>query len=183
VTIYLPVYVQSTDTRYFYVLYPFLWIAAVSVARWAASQVPRLWPWVLALSLVAVSYALPAAVRVAIALEGIPDPASQVAMALAEKLRAAQIRGPIAGSGLIAGGRTGLYVAFLMNEPWYGDEVSPTVPALKRSGARLFVIARRHPLTNQLRLEPAFKDLDGLLFSSKEEAEQFPLQVFQLSVP
>jgi hypothetical protein len=183
VAIYLPVYVQSTDTRYFYVLYPFLWIAVVGVARWVTSQVPRLWPWVLALSLVAVSFALPAAVRVAVALEGIPDPASQVAMALAEKLQGGQFRGPIAGSGLIAGGRTGLYLAFLMNEPWYGDEVSPTVASLKRSGARLFVIARRHPLTNQLRLEPVFKDLDGLLFSSREEAEQFPLEVFQLSVP
>jgi hypothetical protein len=183
VAIYLPMPVQGMDTRYFYVLYPFLWIAGVGVARWVTSQISRFSPWVLALSLVAVSFALPAVVRVAIALEGIPDPASHVAKALAEKLRAAQIRGPIAGSGLIAGGRTGLYLAFLMNEPWYGDEVSPTVAALKRSGARLFVIARRHPLTNQLKSEPVFKDLDGLLFSSREEAEQFPLKVFQLSVP
>ena len=109
--------------------------------------------------------------------------AGECAHDLAGRIEAAHLAGPIAGSGTLPGGRTGMYVAFLLNQPWYGDELQPTIETVKASGARLFVVNRESTLATTLARAPGVTDLDRKLFANAEEAEKFPLIVFQVDSP
>ena len=102
---------------------------------------------------------------------------------LTNKLKATGIQGPIAGSAMIAGGRTGLYVAFLLNQPWYGDEPNPNATSFKKSGAKLILLRRQSKALAELAGDSAFRDLDERLFGSVQEANEFPLKVYEVSTP
>lgn len=52
----------------------------------------------------------------------------------------------------------------------------------KASGARLLIVDRQFPRAD-LELDPAFRDLDTVLFKSKEEADQYPLKTYQVLSP
>jgi hypothetical protein len=121
--------------------------------------------------------------RAVAAVEGIQDPASIFAQVFANKLKATGIQGPIAGSAMIVGGRTGLYVAFLLDEPWYGDEPNPTATSFKKSGAKLILLRRQSKVLAELAWDSAFRDLDERLFSSTQEASGYPLKVYEVSTP
>jgi hypothetical protein len=125
------------------------------------------------------SFAIPVILGLVVALQGVPDPASACAHALAARLRRANLAAPIAGSGLVAGGRAGLYTAYLLNQPWYGDELNSTAEGYQRSGAKLVIVNRRQPVVKELEESPLFRNLDDRLFASPEEAAQCPSQVFQ----
>ena len=181
--IYLPVYIQKVDGRYFYAAYPFLWVAVVGATGQLTARISRDWLRKAIVALVLVSFAVGPAMRAVAAVEGIQDPASIFAQMLANKLKAAGIQGPIAGSAMIAGGRTGLYVAFLLNEPWYGDEPNPTTTSFKKSGAKLILLRRQSKVLAELAGDSAFRDLDERLFSSAQEANEFPLKVYEASTP
>lgn len=178
--IYLPIYVQRVDARYFYVALPLLWAGVVGVIEWSGKFFSRRWLRDALFTLAFVSFFLPVALRCSLAVEGAPNFAGEAAHALAEKFRRADLHGAIAGSGLMAGGRAGLFAAFLLNEPWFGDEKWPSPESIRRSGARFFVVARSHPLTGQL-ANDGFRDLDLRLFTSTEEASQFPLKVYEVT--
>ena len=66
-----------------------------------------------------------------------------------------------------------------MNEPWYGDEPNATATAFKKSGAKLILLTRRSGVVTELARDPAFRDLDDRLFSSVEEANEFPVKVYE----
>jgi hypothetical protein len=50
-----------------------------------------------------------------------------------------KIEGNIAGSGLIRGGRVGLFTSYLLNRPWFGDSSEPTQEQIKTSFASIFI--------------------------------------------
>jgi hypothetical protein len=98
---------------------------------------------------------------------------------LAQKISEAHLAGPIAGSGSLPGGRTGLYVAFLLDQPWYGDEPHPSAAGFKRSRARLIIVRRENPVVRELDADPAFRSLDADLFAWPEQALASPLKVYE----
>jgi len=188
--VYLPVYVQPVDERYFYAALPLLLAAALSVAvsltRKAAEQAP--WAKWLAAGFVCVSFGLLPCFRALAATDGLRHEGGRVARVLAEKLRRANLVGPVAGSGMDQATdfqRAGLYAAFFLGVPWHGDEVRPAPERFLQSGARLVVVARGEaenpgPLARALAEHPDFRNLDAALFASPEEAKEFPLAVFEI---
>lgn len=181
--VYLPVFLHPGDERYFYGAFPLLWGIGFGLltdwpARGARVQA-RLERWGLRL-LILVFLVFPALLTV-LALVGLPKlaPAGDCARELAARLEHAQVRGPIAGSARLTGGRTGLYTAFFLRQPWLGDEESPTPESYFRSGARLVVVVRESALAQQLRQDSRFRDLDAVLFASPAEAARCAVQVFE----
>jgi hypothetical protein len=183
--VYAPFFLNVEDQRYFYAAFPFLWVSGFGALNWLASrfmgqgtQIKRI-----AQGLPVAAVGLPAMVFFVAALIGLPRfaPASRISRQLAIRLETAGIRGPIAGSALMRGGRAGLYTAFLLDEPWYGDEAKPTAASFKRSGARLIIVRRDDPVTAQLDVEAAFHLLDDRLFGTAVEAAHFPLKVYEVA--
>ncbi|MBI2924790.1 MAG: hypothetical protein HYY24_03690 [Verrucomicrobia bacterium] len=183
--VYLPVYVKAVDQRYFYAAYPFLLSAALGLAFWLREKLrdrSGVVQWLPVLA-VALSFAKPAVERLPLALNGLPDPASLYASDLAQRLAKLDVRGPIAGSGLIVGGRAGLYAAFLLGQPWHGDSPHASPTEFKNSGAKLVIVPRRAPVAADLDRDPTFRSLDDRLFVGPQEAEQHPLKVYLVSAP
>ncbi len=181
VILYLPLYVQLVDQRYFYVCYPFLWSGAAMALCWLSKShfgPSRVLTWVLG-SCWVISFVTPAVLGVMFAVSGLSDTASQCAEAVASRIKEAGLTGPVAGSGLISGGRTGLYVAFLIDQPWHGDVLRPAPADYLSSGARLIVVGRRQPIAVELDSHPSFRSLDDLLFRSASEAASFPLKLYE----
>lgn len=175
--IYLPCYFTFTEQRFFYVALPFFFVGvvrwlnpeAVNVSRsrvclvWAAAVLPMLAQIVLVQDRTAM--------------------AGRVAAQLAERMRVTQHVGLLAGSANLPGGRTGLYVAFLLNHPWHGDMLAPQPPEIAASGAKYFVVRRETQLAAQLGADARFVNLDASLFESPGGESNFPVQVFQILTP
>ena len=183
--LYLPFFLNQEDQRYFYALFPFMWVASFGVLDWLQFRFPERSVWLKKLrpTLLAFAFASPALLLFVAALVGLPHfaPAGRVAHQLAARLAAAGIRGPIAGSALLRGGRAGLYTAFFLNQPWYGDQANPTPASFKTSNARLIIVRRDDPTSAQLDSDPAIRSLDNRLFDASQEASRFPLKVYELS--
>jgi hypothetical protein len=182
---YLPVYVGRVDARYFYLAWPLLFGSVAQAVDWAARRWPakeRALRWGGG-AVAGASFAIPAVLGVWVALQGVPNPAAACAQELAPRLQRAGLTGPVAGSGLVAGGRTGLFVAYLLGTPWLGDAPGGTPDDFRRAGARLVVAGRRQPLADTLRRTPGVRQLDDVLFATPEEAAQFPVAVFRLNAP
>ena len=178
VLIYLPF---AEEQRFFYAAFPFLFTA---IALWLielAGTRPRQskailnggW-WTAALGAIA------PLVLVGLLIGDSTRLAGDCAHDLARRIQSANLSGPIAGSGLLPGGRTGLYVAYLLNQPWCGDEQQPTPESLKTSRARLIVVNRHSALAAKLDGDPDFENLDARLFTDASTAAGFPLKVYQL---
>jgi len=183
--VYLPVYVKAVDQRYFYAAYPFLLCAALGLAAWLRDKLraqTRVVQW-LPLLAIALSFAKPALEKLPLALSGIPDPASFYANDLAQRLAKLDVRGPIAGSGMIVGGRAGLYAAYLLGQPWHGDSPHANATDFKNSAAIFLIVPRRAPVAADLDRDPTFRNLDDRLFVGPQEAEQQPLKVYLVSAP
>ena len=141
--LYLPFYVGETDRRYFYPVYPFFWIACSGFWSWLISRrfersgvrFKRA-----LIRIIIVSFGVPSLIWCAAAVHGIPNPAVAVAKAVATELRIRGLNGAVGGSGLWPGGRTGLYVAYYLNEPWLGDESENQVGMWSRSEARVIIV-------------------------------------------
>ncbi len=180
--IYLPVFLLQDDQRYMYPLFPFLWVAVSGAFNWVmrhsahrGTKAERT-SW----RIVVASFGLPALFWMLVGLVGIPNPASDCARELALRMKLADLRGAIVGSGQLPGGRTGLFTAFFLGEPWYGDSSSPTPSGYLFSKARFVMVHRIPAITGPLDRDPAFHDLDPKLFKSPEEAENFPIKVYEL---
>ncbi|MBI5800388.1 MAG: hypothetical protein HZA92_06620 [Verrucomicrobia bacterium] len=133
--LYLPFFVMAEDNRYFFPALPFLWVLAVGAWGWSARVRAGF-------GVVNYSFAVPAMIWLAAALAGIPNQASHVAHDLAARLQASGQPGPLAGSGLLPGGRSGIYTAFLLGERWLGDDVLAGPAEFASAGARV-VVSRR----------------------------------------
>jgi hypothetical protein len=174
--IYLPCYVTLAEQRFFYGAFPFLFAAlGVWAGNGGAGRVSEARGWWLAL----LGGILPLLGAVLVIGDS-PRIAGECAVDLARRIERANLAGPIAGSGMLPGGRAGLYVGFLLDQPWYGDERQPRPAALQTSGARLVVTVRGSGLASRLSQEPGFVDRDERLFRDAAEAAQFPLQVFEI---
>lgn len=134
--LYLPFFIMPEDNRYFYPLWPCLWVAALAALPRKRSWRRRLFP------LVTASFAAIAVPWCGAALRGLPNPAAEAALRLGSELKAAGQAGPLAGSGLLPGGRAGLYTAFLLGERWLGDEPEAAPDRCAAAGARVVMRAR-----------------------------------------
>jgi len=106
--------------------------------------------------------------------------AGEYAWNLAQPLKTAKLQGPVAGSGYYAGGRTGLYLAYLLDEPWLGDETQPTAEGYLKSGATLIVVHRRHPVAAELQANSRFENLERLWPLENGFSPVGPLAVYRI---
>jgi hypothetical protein len=172
--VYLPGNLLMSEQRYFYAALPFLIILQTGMQFWKTEWIQRR-----GTVLVACAVLIPTLCRSLIR----PGPARTAgvqAHQLARKITDAHLAGPVAGSGRLPGGRTGLYLAFLLNQPWHGDEPRPSAAGFKQSGARLIIVGRESPVTMDMEGDSSFRSLDGDLFASPEQARASPLRVFEV---
>lgn len=137
--LYLPFFVMAEDNRYFYPLWPCLWLLTVAARPKSAGPATldqRRWGF----RVMVFSFALPAVLWCGAALRGLPNPAAATARALAAAFRAEGVTGPFAGSGSLPGGRTGLYTAFLLGGRWLGDDPREGPEEFARAGARVVFV-------------------------------------------
>jgi hypothetical protein len=179
VVVYLPFSVLITQQRFFYAAFPFFFAGLV---LWAEGGGAQKLTANFRHSFVILSTCLPLLAAL-IVIGDSTKFAGECALELANRIRAANLVGPIAGSGSLTGGRTGLYVSFLLKQPWLGDELNPTPASLKGSGARLVVVKRNSPLAQELSADEAFTNADSLLFADGSKADDFPLQVYEIVKP
>ena len=143
--LYLPFFVMAEDNRYFYPALPFLWVLAAGGWGWMSRRLCRASAAGVrspGFRVVNLSFAVPPLIWLAAALSGIPNQASRSAHELAAQLKVASPVGPISGSGLLPGGRTGLYTAFLLVERWLGDDPQAGPAEFAAAGARVVVTRR-----------------------------------------
>jgi len=181
VCLYLPASIMVTEQRFFYPTFAFLFVMVVlstmsrSEGGGGKAAPSEKWRWWLAV--IGVTAPLIATV---IVLGRSPKYAGDCAADLANRMRRADLVGPLAGSGLLPGGRAGLYVAFLLNQPWYGDELQPTPASLKASGAQFIVIVRKSELATALDRDPHFLDCDKRLFGMSSTEPESPLKLYEV---
>ena len=175
---YLPGNLLITERRYFYPALPCLLVLHMAILLWWRKTAATTWIQRQGMVLVACAVIFPTLGRGWLR----PGPARTAgvqAHLLAQKISQAHLAGPIAGSGSLSGGRTGLYVAFLLDQQWYGDEPHPSAAGFKRSDARLIIVRRENPVVRELDADPAFRSLDADLFASPEQARASPLKVYE----
>ncbi len=177
--VYLPFSVLISQQRFFYAAFPFFFAGLV---LWAEATTTQKLAAKFKQAFVIVSTCLPLLAAVVVIGDSTKF-AGECAFDLANRIQAANLAGPIAGSGSLTGGRTGLYISFFLKQPWLGDELNPTAVSLKKSGARLVVVKRNSPLARDLNADEAFTNADSLLFADGSEARDFPLQVYEVRSP
>lgn len=175
---YLPV--TANTWRYYFPTYPFLIAASMGMLGWLTSKdlTRRRVFGLLGLGLVVGSFAMPVLLSFPSTFRGRPNH-GVYAYALAQKLQAAGLSGPLAA---VANVRS-LYIAFFMQQPWYGSEENPTPARLKASRASLVAVLRHSPLLATLDQEAGFEDLDRVLFTSEDEARPFPWKLYRVTAP
>jgi hypothetical protein len=171
--LYLPFFVMAEDNRYFYPALPFLWVLAWGGdgtrprhSREELHRKLRRWGFRVLIG----SFAIPVVLWCGASLRGLPNPASHTAHELATQLKSSGRVGPIAGSGLLPGGRTGLYTAFLLGERWLGDDAQAGPEAFAAAGARVVVLRR------DAQQRTAFERAPG--WRAGEPAASVPLLLF-----
>jgi hypothetical protein len=169
------------DPRFYWVLLPLLLATSFGLAGWATRQagLARLAQYAIYL-LVAASFILPPARYASHIIshrseetEAIPN------RDMARRLQAAGLAGPIASSTEELW-RAGFYVAFFLNQPWYGDLRPPTVEQFRKSKAKLIIVGRQEPVARDLAADSHFRDLDTILFRDPQTASQCALKAFEL---
>lgn len=180
VAVYLPCYFTLTEQRFFYPAFPFLFAALGLWGSWNKGSrqvggVPaeRIWLWV------TIPGGLIPLVASILVVGTAPKIAGDCAADLAVRIRKSNSAGPIAGSANLPGGRTGLYVAFLLDQPWYGDETHPDLEHLKAVAPRLVMALRGSLFAKQLQNDPDFENMDQRLFGTAEAAQNSPIAVYE----
>jgi hypothetical protein len=163
--VYLPVYVMPVDLRYFYLFLPLIMILTFGlVSPFFANkrQTGLVWMLVFLLPLL---WHLPSRY-----------PAGLFAQNLAKRMEKAGMVGPIVGSTFVSaeGHRLGLYVAWHLGQPWYGDVRPASFEAYKNSGARFTIAYIDSPLAKKLDADPAFKNVTAAL------GDQDRFQVYEI---
>jgi hypothetical protein len=171
---FLPNYLLATEQRYFYCTAPLLFVAAAGGGGWFDGS---RWPRGSAL-LLAACFLIPTFGRAGLYLNS-TRAAGECAVMLTEKISENHLAGSVVGSGKLPGGRAGLYVAWLLQQPWYGDEPSPAAADYKSIGASLIIVNRGSAIASELAGDKTVRNLDAELFGSAEKAGTFPLQVFE----
>ncbi|KAF0181328.1 MAG: hypothetical protein FD161_1 [Limisphaerales bacterium] len=139
--LYLPFFVMAEDNRYFYPVWPCLWLTA----RAGLAALPRGEARSLGGRIIAASFAIPSVLLCGAALHGLPNPAAEAAHKLAAQLQADRVAGPFAGSASLPGGRTGLYTVFLLGGRWLGDDPQAGPEQFSKAGAQVVFVRRGSP--------------------------------------
>ena len=163
--IYLPVYVMPVDQRYFYLFLPLFLVLALGQAEKSLAK----------REIIACACALLFLVPLALRTPLQPD-AGIYAQDLAKRMKKAGAVGPVVGSTFFSkeGHRIGLYVAWHLAQPWFGDVSSGQAQAFRESGARFTIAIPGSPLAEKLSADPAFRDVSGSLVG------KLTLQVFEI---
>lgn len=158
--VYLPTWISIKDVRYFYPVLPFVFgsvalFFSMRVEPWKLKRpgLVRYLPLLLAIGTV-LTATIPSIVQTVNSYK-----AGVCAHKIADGIKSAKIEGNIAGSGLIPGGRVGLFVAFLLNRQWLGDSDNPTLDEVLKSGAKIFIASNSSPLGKLLSSSPHFEDI------------------------
>jgi hypothetical protein len=178
----LPCYFTLTEQRFFFVILPLFYGAFALCSIHSddlTTRFPRFWKIILNRQILILATALPLLAQM-ILIGDQTIVAGECAVELSGRLRTAQLHGSFAGSASLPGGRTGLYVSFFLGQPWFGDESNPTPDSIKTSGADFFVVNRRSALAESLATNSTFINLDPQLFATPDEANHFPVMVFQV---
>lgn len=180
--VYLPAYLGLVDQRYFYASFPLLFAAAALAADWMkglladrSSALGGLaWPLVL------VSFAALPAINALAALQGGVNPAALVARSAADGIAKTGRPGPVAGSGLLAGDRTGVFTAFLLDQPWFGDKPDASADDFAASGAHWVMVQPGRPVAGHLANDARFAERTTEVLKELElpNPEEF-LRVFE----
>jgi hypothetical protein len=178
--IYLSGNLLISEQRYFYAAFPFLFVlcAGIIMGLRPAGYAPghaRCRACAVVLAFLLPTLARPTVWRPS------GSTAGGCAWTLAKKLSASGISGPVASSAQMHGGRAGMYVAFHLGVPWYGDAREASAAEFEKSHARLVIVNRNLPVCAELSRDTNFSDLDGRLFASPDEAARFPLKAYQLA--
>lgn len=166
--VYLPMRVSIKDVRYFYPVLPFVFASvalffSMRVESWKLKRpgIVRFLPLFLAIGTI-----LPAIIPGAV--QSIHSyKAGLCAHKIAEGIGKIELKGNIAGSGLMTGGRVGLFTAFLLNRPWYGDSFEPKIEDVKRSGASIFIASKESELAKILEKSNDFEDITARVFATE----------------
>jgi hypothetical protein len=177
---YLPGNLTASEQRYFYVALPFLIVLSVKLLLPADSEACGAPPQSKMVAILLILFfLLPTLARPW--FWGISTRrAGECAWSLAQPMKAAKLPGPVAGSGYYAGGRVGLYLAYLLGEPWLGDETQPTAAGYLQSGATLIVVHRRHPVVAELQAHPRFENLERFWPPENGFSPAGPLAVYRV---
>ena len=178
-SIYLTVY--CGDQRYFWVLFPFVLALAFGLAGFVVEKagVSSVSKYCL-FALISFSFAwhpLRDCARIArhhAAENGVSSHGE-----MARRLREKQLLGPVVGSSersLCCA----LYVAYFLNEPWFGDATPATVTQFLTSKAKIIIVNRNEPVAKELASDGRFRDLDQDLFGDSQTAAQSELKAFEL---
>lgn len=153
---YLPFYADSE--RYFYACVPFALAAALGLVADSPLAAGG-WHRRLALAVIAGSFlavSVPSLAKTA--LGDRIDVEARDARAIADTVRAAGGKGPIAGVG--TNGHVGLYVGWLLRQPFAGNSYAADGDAqLERVGARLAVVGTSSPAAARLAMAPGWQRL------------------------
>lgn len=123
----------------------------------------------------------PPTARLLQTLKGLENVSATYSAEVANRLQRIGFQGPIAGAG-DCGRHYAQYVAFLLNQPFYGCEENPSTARIKAAAVKLLVVSRVFPLTEELDKDPAFQSLDDLLFGSGDRAATFTLKVYHMKL-
>lgn len=175
--IYLPYYFTLTEQRFFYATLPVFFAGLVLMASAKSPTTGLTWRWRKLAVWVCVTIPILAQIGW---MGDRTATAGEVAWQLSARMRQANLIGPVAGSANLAGGRTGLYVAFHLQQPWCGDMLSPTPDDIVRSGAKFFLVRRDSVLAELLRNNPLFQSQDARLFGAAPAAAHGPVEVFEI---
>jgi hypothetical protein len=174
--LHLPV--AAENVRYYYTCVPLLLAAGFGfLGRLAEGPLRGLRP--LAAALVAASFLL----AIADGFYGLAALKQEYhyreARAIAERIRDADLAGPVASVGSDL--RLALYLAFALEEPFFGHvSHAVTLSEVEDSGARIVVVERGSDADRTLAASAAFRDLDGLL-AGAEGGQQDRLYLLQLT--
>jgi len=178
--LYLPVYLRSDDLRYFYPVFPFVWVAVAGAGGCVVDRFEAKAGggerWVLRVAIA--SFGLPAMIWLLAALVGIPNAGNAFARELATRMKEQGLSGPIAGSATLQGGRAGLYTAFHLNEPWLGDDKDAGAAEFAGSGAQFVILTAFDKRGAELGANQLFEEATASVVSPGE-AEGFPLRIFK----
>jgi hypothetical protein len=177
--IYLSGNLLISEQRYFYAAFPFLYVLCAGI--FMGWKPPGFVPGHLGCRTCAVVlvFLLPTLARPTV-WRPPASTAGGCAWTLAKKLSSSGIAGPVASGAQMHGGRAGMYVAFHLDVPWYGDALQASPAEFAQSHARLVIVNRSLPVCAELSRDTNFTDLDSRLFASPDEAARFPLKAYQL---
>lgn len=179
--VYLPVYVSLKELRYLYAGLPFIYVASAIaiesiINKWRAnSEKYRSLAPVVASVILLITCSTPALVQGFRSRE-----AGLWAHKIAYGIIRNNIQGDIAGSGLVKGGRIGLFTAFLLNRVWSGDSLEPQLEEVKNSGATIFIATIGSPLEKLLSKYNDFEDISYAIYINDFDRKNTPVRIFRL---